>query len=110
MKKLLKKLLTVLLTGITAVSAATTTSCRKKADITVGILQVNTHDALDKAKNGFIDTLKDWAKSKGKTIAFDVKNAVVLGRSGGKSQRYGYERYEPGRSADRIASQDRSRL
>ena len=77
MKTLLKKLLTVLLTGITAVSAAaTTTSCRKKADITVGILQVNTHDALDKAKNGFIDTLKDWAKSKGKTIAFDVKNAV----------------------------------
>lgn len=77
MKTLLKKLLTVLLTGITAVSAAaTTTSCGKKADITVGILQVNTHDALDKAKNGFIDTLKDWAKSKGKTIAFDVKNAV----------------------------------
>lgn len=77
MKTLLKKLLTVLLTGITAVSAAaTTTSCGKKADITVGILQVNTHDALDKAKNGFIDTLKDWAKSKGNTIAFDVKNAV----------------------------------
>lgn len=76
MKTLLKKLLTVLLTGITAVSAATATSCGKKADITVGILQVNTHDALDKAKNGFIDTLKDWAKSKGKTIAFDVKNAV----------------------------------
>lgn len=76
MKTLLKKLLIVLLTGITAVSAATATSCGKKADITVGILQVNTHDALDKAKNGFIDTLKDWAKSKGKTIAFDVKNAV----------------------------------
>lgn len=77
MKKLFNKLFTLILIGITAVSATVATaSCKKKADINVGILQVNTHDALDKAKNGFVDTLKAWAKAKGKTIAFDVKNAV----------------------------------
>ena len=69
MKNLLKKMLVAVLVGITAVSATVVeTSCKKKTDITVGILQVGDHDALNKSRQGFIDTLNKWAKSKNKTI------------------------------------------
>lgn len=77
MKNLLKKMLVAVLIGITAVSATVVeTSCKKKTDITVGILQVGDHDALNKSRQGFIDTLNKWAKSKNKTIKFDAKNAL----------------------------------
>lgn len=77
MKNLLKKMLVAVLVGITAVSATVVaTSCKKKTDITVGILQVGDHDALNKSRQGFIDTLNKWAKSKNKTIKFDAKNAL----------------------------------
>ena len=77
MKNLLKKMLVAVLVGITAVSATVVaTSCKKKTDITVGILQVGDHDALNKSRQGFIDTLNKWAKSKNKTVKFDAKNAL----------------------------------
>ena len=70
-------MLVAVLVGITAVSATVVeTSCKKKTDITVGILQVGDHDALNKSRQGFIDTLNKWAKSKNKTIKFDAKNAL----------------------------------
>ena len=70
-------MLVAVLVGITAVSATVVeTSCKKKTDITVGILQVGDHDALNKSRQGFIDTLNKWAKSKNKTVKFDAKNAL----------------------------------
>lgn len=49
------------------------TSCGKKADYTVGILQYATHIALDKATEGFKQEIIDNVPE-GKTVKFIVKN------------------------------------
>lgn len=70
-----KKILCLLLTVVTCLTLAAMTGCNKKADYNIGILQVDTHTALDNARQGFETRLKEWAKEKGKTINFDEKNA-----------------------------------
>lgn len=49
--------------------------CTEKADFTVGIIQLVTHDALDAATKGFQDALKEELAKEGKTVAFDYQNA-----------------------------------
>ena len=46
----------------------------EKADFTVGVLQIQTHDALDAATNGFKEVIEARAKEEGKTVKFVVKN------------------------------------
>lgn len=72
MKKIITLLLALCTLGVTAIGC----SAGKKADYTVGILQVATHTALDNAREGFKDTLKAWAQENGKTIEFDEQNAL----------------------------------
>lgn len=51
-------------------------SCGKSNDtITIGVLQVATHTALDNARDGFVETLEKWAKDNDKKIEFDLQNA-----------------------------------
>ena len=74
-----KKILSLLLTVVTCLTLAVMTGCNKKTDYNVdyniGILQIDTHTALDNARQGFEARLNEWAKEKGKTIKFDEKNA-----------------------------------
>ena len=70
-----KKFLCLLLTAVICFMFAVFTGCNKKADYNIGILQVDTHNALDNARQGFEDRLNEWAKANGKTIKFDEKNA-----------------------------------
>ena len=55
MKKLLLTLILCLLVGCSSSTTQETTSNTKE----IGILQLMTHDALDKSREGFIDALKD---------------------------------------------------
>lgn len=50
------------------------TAC-ESADFTVGICQLVTHDALDQATQGFMDSLKTELQKAGKTVKFDLQNA-----------------------------------
>lgn len=76
MKKLLKKIISVALSAVTAVAVLSfAASCKKSSDIVIGILQVDTHNALDSSRKGFEDTLNAWAKKNGKTIEFNEQNA-----------------------------------
>lgn len=70
-----KRILCLLLTAVICFMLAVFTGCNNKADYNIGILQVDTHTALDNARQGFEDRLNEWAKGKGKTINFDEKNA-----------------------------------
>lgn len=70
-----KRILCLLLTAVICFMLAVFTGCNNKADYNIGILQVDTHNALDNARQGFEDRLNEWAKGKGKTIKFDEKNA-----------------------------------
>ena len=49
-------------------------ACGEKADFTVGILQIETHPALDAAKDGFKEAILNADSLKGKKIAFIEKN------------------------------------
>lgn len=64
--------------GLMAVSAACATlalaSCGSDADYKVGVLQFVTHDALDKATNGFKDKLNELMEKEGKKVEFVVEN------------------------------------
>ena len=62
--------------GLAATCAVSFASCGggSDADYTVGILQYVTHDALDKATDGFKTELKAKAEAEGKTIKFIEKN------------------------------------
>lgn len=46
----------------------------EKADYTVGILQIQTHDALGAATEGFKEAIQERAEKEGKTVKFIVKN------------------------------------
>ena len=50
------------------------TSCGTDSDFTVGILQIETHSALDAAKEGFKEALLNSESLKGKKITFIEKN------------------------------------
>ena len=47
---------------------------KEEADFTVGILQIQTHDALGAATEGFKEAIEARAKEEGKTVKFVVKN------------------------------------
>ncbi len=47
----------------------------KDGIINIGILQLAEHDALEQAKNGFIDGLKANGYEEGKNVSFDIQNA-----------------------------------
>lgn len=74
----MKKLLSFLLTTILACTILSTTACVNSKDentVYVGILQVATHSALDNAREGFEDTLNEWAQANGKKVEYDRQNA-----------------------------------
>ena len=41
----------------------------------IGITQIVEHEALDKARQGFIDELKNLSYEEGKNVKFDFQNA-----------------------------------
>lgn len=74
--KTIKRLLCAALIAVCAMGTTILTSCGgKKADYTIGVLQVATHTALDAARDGFTETLTKWAADNGKTIEFNLQNA-----------------------------------
>ena len=81
MKKLLTCLLSVCVCVIAGASCAGGNASgiklvdKNKTEYKIGVLQVDTHTALDAAKNGFTDTLDAWAKENGKKITYDLQNA-----------------------------------
>lgn len=71
MEKLIR-ILTLVLTIILAVASA---GCSKEKKVTVGIIQYMDHVALDNAREGFIDALKDNGFTDGNNIIIDYQNA-----------------------------------
>ena len=51
------------------------TSCGSSADYTVGVCQLMEHESLDKATQGFVDTLTAELKAAGKTVEIDEQVA-----------------------------------
>lgn len=69
MKRILIIVLTVML------CAASFAGCQKEDKISIGIIQIVEHPALDAACDGFIDALKEAGYEDGKNITIDVQNA-----------------------------------
>ncbi len=76
MKKTRNLLATTLAATLTLGSVVALTSCGDKADFTVGICQLVTHDALDAATKGFKDALQEAMDEAGKTVKFNTQNAA----------------------------------
>ena len=72
MKKILALICIVLVASVVCFCFV---GCNEKADFTVGIVQLVTHDALDAATQGFKDALEEEMKKAGKTVKFDYQNA-----------------------------------
>ncbi len=72
MKKFVSLMMALILCAAACLSMA---SCEAKADYTVGICQLMEHESLDKATNGFIDTLTAELEKAGKTVKFDTQVA-----------------------------------
>ena len=72
MKKLLSIVLALALCLSTAVAF---TSCNDDSSFTVGICQLMEHESLDKATQGFIDTLTAEMEKAGKEVNFDTQVA-----------------------------------
>ena len=70
MKKLLLALALCLLVGCSSSNNQETTNNTKE----VGILQLMTHDALDKSREGFIDALKDGGYVEGENLTINYQN------------------------------------
>lgn len=69
----MKKLRNIFFAIMALVCVCGLASCGSDADYTVGILQLATHDALDKATEGFKAEIKENVPE-GKTVKFIVKN------------------------------------
>lgn len=72
MKKIIATIAVVLLASVLCFCFV---GCAEKADFTVGIVQLVTHDALDAATKGFRDALEEELAKEGKTVKFDYQNA-----------------------------------
>lgn len=73
MKKLIALTLVLMLClGMAACGQGATAS---GADFTIGICQLMEHEPLDKATNGFVETLKAELEAAGKTVVFDTQVA-----------------------------------
>ena len=68
----MKKMLVAL--SMLALLGGGLTACGESSDFTVGILQIETHPALDAAKDGFKEALLNAESLKGKKITFIEKN------------------------------------
>lgn len=76
MEVLMKKIIAIIsVVLIATVLCLCFVGCTDKADFTVGIVQLVTHDALDAATQGFRDALKAELEKEGKTVEFDYQNA-----------------------------------
>ena len=72
----MKKVLSIVLALVLCATLCVTfTSCKSKADFTVGICQLMEHDSLDQATEGFISALEDALKAEGKTVEIDTQVA-----------------------------------
>ena len=71
----MKKLLAILISVLTLGTMCFATACNT-ADYTVGIVQLDKHDALDAATQGFMDALQEEMDKAGKTVKFDLQNAT----------------------------------
>lgn len=71
MRRLTKLLSLLLIIMLVVVS----TGCTKEKKISIGIIQLADHVALDNARNGFIDALKDNGYVDGENITIDYQNA-----------------------------------
>lgn len=71
----MKKILSVVLALMLTLSLTTFVACQPQADVSIGILQVVEHSALDDAREGFKSVVQAWADENGKSIFFDEKNA-----------------------------------
>ena len=70
-KNIFNIILSFVLLFVVSISLA---SCGEAADYTIGVLQIQTHDALGKATQGFKDVVEARAKEEGKTVKIIVKN------------------------------------
>lgn len=72
----MKKVLSIALALVLCVSTCLLlSSCSSGADFTVGICQLMEHESLDKATQGFIDTLTKELEAAGKTVEIDTQVA-----------------------------------
>ncbi len=72
MVRKLTRILTLVLVVILAVVSA---GCAKEKKVTIGIIQYMDHVALDNAREGFINALKDNGYVDGENIVIDYQNA-----------------------------------
>ena len=70
----MKKLMSLLIIATLVFATVSLTACQC-ADYTIGIMQFAKFEALDKATEGFKQTMEDWASANGKTIKWDENNA-----------------------------------
>ena len=76
MKKLTALLLTLAMTvSMTACSSAPASESTEDATLQIGILQQLEHNALDSAREGFVQALADNGFKDGETITIDYQNA-----------------------------------
>ena len=61
--------------GETSSQTASASGETSSEQITVGILQLSEHDALDKCRQGFLDYLAENGYTDGENIVFDYQNA-----------------------------------
>ena len=72
----MKRILSVVLAlAICVGSCLMLTSCGDSVDYTVGVCQLMEHESLDKATQGFVDTLTAELKAAGKTVEIDEQVA-----------------------------------
>ncbi len=67
-----KTLILMIVLGLLAVSFA---GCQNAEDLSIGIIQIAEHPALDASRDGFIDALSDAGYEDGKNITIDEQNA-----------------------------------
>lgn len=70
----MKKVWLGMLLGLLLVSFLAT-GCSPEADVRIGIMQIAEHDALDNARKGFIEALKEEGFVEGENVIFDIQNA-----------------------------------
>ena len=71
----MKKLIALTLALVLCLSFAACGESAAKTDFTVGVCQLMEHESLDKATQGFIDTLQAELEKAGKTVEIDTQVA-----------------------------------
>ncbi|MBQ8576302.1 MAG: ABC transporter substrate-binding protein [Clostridia bacterium] len=74
----MKKILSIVMAAVICIGACIAlASCNNNDDsaFVVGICQTQKHESLDKATQGFIDSLTEALKAEGKTVEFDTQVA-----------------------------------